>query len=179
MFRAFHFLSVSQRRSKAAINACGGEAGGGGGSYRRPGDCDALTALHLIITPMLHNGEIEMNPWFKTLAAATCIVGDEARRTKKPGGAATAARRAGLIAVLGGSLALSAEPAAAWCNYYGDCYYNDGGAAIGGAMLGFALGAMAGAAAAQQQQTQQQVPVCYASNGNPYFARAWHGRWRC
>jgi hypothetical protein len=24
-----------------------------------------------------------MNPWFKTLAAATCIVGDEARRTKK------------------------------------------------------------------------------------------------
>jgi hypothetical protein len=120
-----------------------------------------------------------MNPWFKTLAAATCIVGDEARRTKKPGGAATAARRAGLIAVLGGSLALSAEPAAAWCNYYGDCYYNDGGAAIGGAMLGFALGAMAGAAAAQQQQTQQQVPVCYAPNGNPYFARAWHGRWRC
>src|SRR6202045_1727146 len=87
MFRAFHFLSVSQRRSKAAINACGGEAGGGGGSYRRPGDCDALTALHLIITPM----------------PATCIVGDEARRT---GGAATAARRAGLIAVLGGSLGL-------------------------------------------------------------------------
>jgi len=38
--------------------------------------------------------------------------------------------------------------------------------------LGFALGAMAGAAAAQQQQTQQQVPVCYAPNGNPYFARA-------
>ena len=89
----------------------------------------------------------------------------------------TAARRAGLIAVLGGSIALSAEPAAAWCNYYGDCYYNDGGAAIGGAMLGFALGAMAGAAA-QQQQTQQQVSVCYAPNGNPYFARAWHGRWR-
>jgi hypothetical protein len=55
---------------------------------------------------MLHNGEIEMNPWFKTLAAATCIVGDEARRTKKLGGAATAARRAGLIAVLGGSFGL-------------------------------------------------------------------------
>jgi hypothetical protein len=128
---------------------------------------------------MLHNGEIEMNPWFKTLAAATCIVGDEARRTKKPGGAAVAARRARLIAVLGGSLALSAEPAAAWCNYYGDCYYNDGGAAIGGAMFGLALGTMIGAAAAQQQQTQQQVPVCYAPNGNPYFARAWHGRWRC
>jgi hypothetical protein len=81
--------------------------------------------------------------------------------------------------VLGGSLALSAEPAAAWCNYYGDCYYNDGGAAIGGAMFGLALGTMIGAAAAQQQQTQQQVPVCYAPNGNPYFARAWHGRWRC
>jgi hypothetical protein len=76
--------------------------------------------------------------------------------------------------VLGGSLALSAEPAAAWCNYNGDCYYNDGGAAIGGAMLGLALGTMIGVAAAQQQ-----VPVCYAPNGNPYFARAWHGRWRC
>ena len=118
-----------------------------------------------------------MNPWFKTLAAATCIVGDEARRTKKPGGAAVpheepADSRARRVAP-------SAEPAAAWCNYYGDCYYNDGGAAIGGAMFGVALGTMIGAAAAQQQQTQQQVPVCYAPNGNPYFARACHGRWRC
>jgi hypothetical protein len=52
-------------------------------------------------------------------------------------------------------------------------------AAIGGAMFGLALGTMIGAAAAQQQQTQQQVPLCYAPNGNPYFARAWHGRWRC
>ena len=47
------------------------------------------------------------------------------------------------------------------------------------AMFGLALGTMIGAAAAQQQETQQQVPLCYTPNGNPYFARAWHGRWRC
>jgi hypothetical protein len=38
-----------------------------------------------------------------------------------------------------------------------------------------ALGTMIGAAAAQAQQIQ--APVCYAHNGNPYYARAWRGRW--
>jgi hypothetical protein len=74
------------------------------------------------------------------------------------------------------SLVLSAQPAAAWCSYYGCGYddYDNSGAAIGGAMLGLALGTMIGAAAAQAQQIQ--APVCYSHNGNPYYARAWRGR---
>jgi hypothetical protein len=49
--------------------------------------------------------------------------------------------------VAAGGLALSPSPAAAWC--YGDCDYDNGGAALGFGMAGLALGVMAGAAAAQ------------------------------
>jgi hypothetical protein len=66
------------------------------------------------------------------------------------------------------SLVLSAQPAAAWCSYYG-CGYDDydNSAAIGGAMLGLALGTMIGAPLHKQQI---QAPVCYSHNGNPYYA---------
>jgi hypothetical protein len=82
-----------------------------------------------------------------------------------------------VIAVVAVSLLAASSPASAWCNYYG-CDYDDGGAVLGGMFAGMALGATIAGAAAQQQQ-QFAAPVCYARNGNPYYAQAWRGRWVC